>query len=80
MLGLIKKKNRISFILAIIAICTILGPTAPFINTYVYYVAMALFAITSLGGSDKRLNIAYVILILGAVASLITNGVDTEAV
>lgn len=75
MFSRIKQQDRLSFMLAIVAVCTIMGPTAPFINTYVYYVAMALFAITSLGGSDKRLNIAYIILILGAVASLITNNV-----
>lgn len=75
MLYTIIKQNILPFILAFVAVCTIMGPTAPFINAYVYYAAMMIFAITSIGRGNQSLNVTYFFLILGAVFSLLTNNV-----
>ena len=77
MLGEIIRQNVIPFILAFVAVCTIIGPTASFINIYVYYAAMALFAITSLGNDKLSFKITYIFLLLGAIASLIANDIPS---
>lgn len=68
-------QNKVAFMLALVAVATIVGPTARIFNTYVYYAAMTAFFVFNIGGKGFNFNATYVLLILGAVASLAVNDV-----
>lgn len=69
------KSNKVAFMLAFVAIATIVGPTFRIFNTYVYYAAMAAFFVLNIGGKGLGFNATYILLILGALASLMFNDV-----
>lgn len=78
MIGKIKEQvsqHKLPFLLAFVAVATIVGPLAPIFNTNVYYAAMGLFVLCSLGRGRFTINFTYILLILGAVASLTFNNI-----
>lgn len=61
--------------LAFVAVATIVGPTVRIFNTYVYYAAMTAFFAFNIGSKRFSFNPTYILLILGALASLTFNDV-----
>ena len=72
------KANKLPALMVFVAFCTILGPTAKFVNSYIYYAALGIFAIFNFGGNNTKVSAAYIALIIGAVASLTFNDVLPE--
>lgn len=62
--------------LTFVAVATIMGPTAPIFNTYVYYAAMMTFFVFNIGGNGFSFHSTYILLILAALASLAFNDVS----
>ena len=70
------KNNKVAFLLAFVAVGTIIGPLA--FNTYLYYAALAIFFIANANGFKPSFMWAYGLLIAGALASIMLNDTMPE--
>lgn len=67
------RDSKIAFMLSFVAIGTIIGPLTSIINTQLYYLCMALFAVSCINGKSQRINKQFIFLLLVAAASIIFN-------